>query len=229
MPFGLYLHFPFCRNRCSYCDFYKELYQAGLEKDFFDALAVETELVAEEYAALDNEIATIYVGGGTPSLVNLDFFATWLDQLRSLFYVGPEIEFSFENNPDSVTREKLLRLKELGVNRPVFGIQSFRPDLLKLLNRRHEPNDSHRCIYLANALGFDNYGVDIIFGLPKQNSEALSRDLDQIIDLAPPHISFYQLTVEPGTALADRVASGALKMPDPDFSFGLYRGGCERL
>ena len=228
MPFGLYLHYPFCRNLCAYCDFYKVPHEAALEREYFEALSVETELVAEEYAELDNEVATVYVGGGTPSLMNLDLFATWLDQVRSVFYMG-EVEFSFECNPESVTRELLSRLRELGVNRPVFGVQSFRRDLLRRLTRVHNPGDSHRAVYLANALGFDNFGVDLIFGLPGQSSEALSRDLDQIIELEPKHVSFYQLTVEAGTPLHRQVSEGTVRLPDADFSHGLYRGGAERL
>ena len=162
MAFGLYLHFPFCRNLCSYCDYYKNLYDARLEKEFFEALAIETELVAEDYAELDNQISTIFVGGGTPSMANLDMFSTWLDQLRSLFYVSPDVEFSFENNPDSVTLERMQTMASLGINRPTFGIQSFVPSLLKLLNRKHNPNDSYHAVYLAGALGFVNFGVDLI-------------------------------------------------------------------
>lgn len=229
MAFGLYLHFPFCRNNCSYCDFYKEIYQSRLEKEFFEALAVETELVAEEFAELDNWVATIFVGGGTPSLANLDMFESWLDQLRSLFYIPPDVEFSFECNPESVTLDMLERLQSLGVNRPTFGIQSFYPSLLKLLGRRHNPTDSHRAIYLAGALGFDNYGVDLLFGLPKQTTKMLSDDLDQFIALEPPHISFYQLTVEPDTALIKRVADGSLIMPDDDTVYAHYKGAVEQL
>ena len=229
MAFGLYLHFPFCRNLCSYCDYYKNLYDARLEKEFFEALAIETELVAEDYAELDNQISTIFVGGGTPSMANLDMFSTWLDQLRSLFYVSPDVEFSFENNPDSVTLERMQTMASLGINRPTFGIQSFVPSLLELLNRKHNPNDSYRAVYLAGALGFDNFGVDLIFGLPKQTTKMLSADLDQLIDLNPPHISFYQLTIEPGTTLERRVASGSLSVPSSDEMFALYKGGVERL
>lgn len=229
MPFGLYVHFPFCRNKCSYCDFYKELYDADLETKFFEALTIETDLASQEHGDYDREISTIFIGGGTPSLVNLERFANWLAQLRQLFNVPGGIEFSIENNPDSVSLEVLTAFRELGVNRPTYGIQSFQPRLLKLLNRKHNPEHSQRAVYLTNALGYSNFGVDLIFGLPKQGSKVLSDDLDQIIDLNPPHISFYQLTVEPGTTLAERVASGALVMPSQEVNLALYRGGVERM
>ncbi len=229
MAFGLYLHFPFCRNKCSYCDFYKELYDAGLESRFYEALTIETELTAGQPSHVDREIATIFIGGGTPSLMNLDRLAAWFEQLRKYYHIPPGIEISLENNPDSITREKLDAFKALGITRPTFGVQSFNPDLLQLLNRKHKPVDSHRSVYLANALGFPTFGCDLIFGLPEQTSKLLAADLDEMIDLDPPHISFYQLTVEPGTKLAERVASGTLKMPDQELSLAMYRGGCQRM
>jgi oxygen-independent coproporphyrinogen-3 oxidase len=229
MPFGLYVHFPFCRNKCSYCDFYKELYDAGLEKNFYEALRVETDLCAEQYAPIDREISSIFIGGGTPSLTNIEYFSTWLRQLKSHFHVPDGIEFSVENNPDSVNLEVLSAFKALGINRPTFGIQSFAPHLLKLLNRKHNPDHSAKAVYLTNALGYTNFGLDLIFGLPQQTSKILSQDLDQLIDMNPPHISFYQLTVEPGTKLAERVTSGSLKMPEQEFTLALYKGGVERM
>jgi oxygen-independent coproporphyrinogen-3 oxidase len=162
-------------------------------------------------------------------MTSLKYFARWLDQLGATFQVPTGIEFSLECNPETVTAELLGVLKELGVNRPTFGIQSFNIRLLKLLNRKHQLGDSHRAIYLANTLGFDNYGVDMIFGLPKQTSAMFSADIDQLISLEPPHISFYQLTVEPGTNLARQVASGWLRLPGADAVHAMYRGGCERL
>ncbi|PWB75273.1 coproporphyrinogen III oxidase [candidate division GN15 bacterium] len=229
MPFGLYLHFPFCRNRCSYCDFYKELFDAGLEAQFYDALRTETELCAEAHAGHDREISTIFIGGGTPSLTNLSLLADWLTLVRTLFTVPAGIEFSIETNPESVTLENLTAFKQMGVNRPLFGIQSFNLALLKLLDRRHNPDDSYRAIYNANVLGFDNFGVDMIFGLPGQSMKMLSRDIDEFVDLNPPHISFYQLTVEHGTPLARKVETGKLVMPNQESSMAMYRGGIERF
>jgi oxygen-independent coproporphyrinogen-3 oxidase len=229
MPFGLYVHFPFCRNKCSYCDFYKELYDSGLEAQFYDALTIETELAAREYADTDRTISTIFVGGGTPTLMNIAKFASWLELLRRLFVVPSDIEFSIENNPEAVTLEVLTAFKELGVNRPTFGMQSFDKKMLKVLDRKHNIEDSYRSVYLTNALGYTNFGVDLIFGIPGQTSRILSDDVDQILDLEPPHISFYQLTVEPGTPLHARVESGALKMPEQEMLLAFYKGGCEKM
>lgn len=229
MPFGLYLHFPFCNIDCSYCDFYKEHYECGLEENFYKALTIETELTAAQYAPYDREVTSIYVGGGTPSITNLNHFSRWFYHLKRHFHITDGIEFSIECNPESITLESLIIFKELGVNRPVFGIQSFDSRLLKILNRKHHPHHSHRAIYWANALGYKNFGADFIFGLPEQTSRMLSADLDQLIDLAPTHISFYQLTVEAGTELAANISAGFLKMPDPELAIAMYRGGCQRM
>jgi oxygen-independent coproporphyrinogen-3 oxidase len=229
MSFGLYLHFPFCRNKCSYCDFYKELHDKSLEGQFYDALLRETELLAARYADSDREISSIFIGGGTPSISNLTLMGEWLDLLRAQFVVRDGLEFSIECNPESVTLEKLEMLKSLGVNRPVFGIQSFKPKLLSVLDRKHDPHHSQQAVYWASVLGFENYGVDVIFGLPGQTDRMLTTDLDEIISIAPPHISFYQLTVEPGTKLAAEVDSGRLRLPDNDYNFALYKGGCDQM
>ena len=229
MPVGLYVHFPFCTNKCSYCDFYKELYDADLEERYYEALSIETEMLAASLSVDRREISSIYIGGGTPSLTRLGQFADWLDRLKRLFVVPKGIEFSLEHNPETVSRDKLALFKQLGVNRPVFGIQSFNQRLLKLLGRRHNPRDSHQAVYLANALGYQNFGVDLIFGLPGQTSKLMSADLDEVIDLDPPHISFYQLTVELGTPLAEKVATGKIRMPDSELTLAMYRGGLEQL
>lgn len=229
MALGLYLHFPFCRHKCSYCDFYKELHSPQTETEFYRCLTLETNLVADSIGPGQATLATIYIGGGTPSLTNLDKFENWLEQIRTRFEFAGRPEISFEANPESVSLELLMRLQELGVNRPVFGIQSFDTRHLKLMNRRHRIADTHRSVYWANALGYDNYGVDLLFGFPKQSSSMLSDDLDQLVELDAPHISLYQLTVEEGTPLADKVARGKIKMPDDDFLGTLYRAAHEHL
>lgn len=162
-------------------------------------------------------------------MTSLNLFADWLSHLKRYFTISDKLEFSIECNPESVTFEKLKILSELGVNRPVFGIQSFDTETLKLLDRKHSIHDSYQAVYNANLLDLKNFGVDLIFGLPYQNSQKLSYDIDQIIDLEPAHISFYQLTVEPGTKLAQKIDRGTIKLPDSDLMLGLYRGGCEKM
>jgi oxygen-independent coproporphyrinogen-3 oxidase len=227
MSIGLYLHFPFCRNRCAYCDFYKEVHDPDLEVRYFEALGIETQLAAQECD--DRELATIYVGGGTPSLANLRLLGDWLDQIKREFLVPREVEFSFECNPESVNLETMQTLSGLGVSRLIFGVQSFQPKLLKTLGRRHRLHDTHQAVYLANALEFDTWGIDLIFGLPGQTAKLLSKDLISLTELEPPHVSFYQLTVELGTALAEQVVQGKVKLPGDELSYAFYRAGCEHL
>ncbi|HOP06466.1 MAG TPA: radical SAM family heme chaperone HemW [candidate division Zixibacteria bacterium] len=229
MSFGLYLHYPFCANHCSYCDFYKEHLDNDIEHRFWSALAAETDLTARKYGSALGSISTIYVGGGTPSLMNLDSFRLWLRQVECSFPMVYEVEFSFECNPESVSLELLDTLKTFGVNRPLFGVQSFYPALLRLLGRRHDLNDTHRAIYHANALEFKNYGIDLIFGLPGQKANQHSADLDEALKLAPPHISYYQLTVESGTPLEKMLNEGRLRQADPELVAAMYREGCDRL
>ena len=227
---GIYLHFPFCKNHCSsYCDFYKETFVHELQRTFFEALSVETRKAIEQHQLTGRDVDTIYIGGGTPSLVDSELLAAWLDQLRSLVHLEDDLEFSLECNPESTTLDKLSRWQELGVTRPIFGVQSFHPKLLKRLGRKHHLEDSQRAVYHTNALGFRNFGLDLIFALPGQTSKMLSADIDLALSLGPPHISFYQLTVEPGTKLEAAIRRGRIKEIDEDSSLALYRGGSEEL
>ncbi len=229
MPFGLYLHYPFCRSRCSYCDFCNELHDTDLEKRFYDALLIETELAASECKARGRQLSSIFVGGGTPSITNLDLFEQWVDSVRRLFRVPPDIEFTAEFNPESATLHNLTVCRQLGLNRPVFGVQTFSRRMLRVLDRRHRPHHSQRAVYYANALGYRNFGIDMIFGLPGQTSRMLSDDLDQVLDLEPPHISFFRLTFEADTELGRMTASGDVTPPGSDLVMAMYRGGCERM
>jgi oxygen-independent coproporphyrinogen-3 oxidase len=224
MSLSLYIHYPFCTNLCHYCDFYKEKYDAESEKLYCKAVETELLLSKETIDPDDRLIDTLYFGGGTPSLTNPRNIENLLKIIRKYFRLGANLEFSFEINPESIDSDKLISLKELGVNRPIFGIQSFQPKLLATLNRKHRLEDSFRAVYLARAVGFDNFGIDMIFGLPKQTSRKLSDDLNQLIELEPPHISYYQLTVEKETILDARIDAGKVKLPDADLMAAMYRG-----
>ncbi|SYZ74543.1 Oxygen-independent coproporphyrinogen III oxidase [Candidatus Zixiibacteriota bacterium] len=229
MSLGLYIHFPFCTNFCSYCDFYKEIHSVELEKLYYRALEIELALAIPTIDPEDRELASLYIGGGTPSLTDLNILERFVASIKKHFILSKDLEFSFEINPESIDAEKLQFLKALGVNRPIFGMQSFNFRQLKLLNRKHKLEDSFRAVYLARALSFDNFGIDMIFGLPKQTARTLGDDLNQIIELMPPHISYYQLTVEKGTPLENKIESGKLKLPDSDLCAGMYRAINEEL
>lgn len=189
----------------------------------------ETQLMAQRYGRNGNMISTIFIGGGTPSLIDPELFTDWFNCLKDSFELSSDPEFSIECNPDSVSLELLTAFKELGVNRPVFGIQSFDAGLLKLLDRKHLRRDSYRAVYQTNVLGYHNFGVDLIFGLPGQTSGMLSSDIDELLELNPPHISYYQLTVEAETKLAQLVTMGKLRMPSDELIAAMYRGGAAKL
>ncbi len=222
MSLGLYIHFPFCTNLCHYCDFYKSRHDQDLEKQYIDTLIKEIDLAKNDIDPGRRKLDTIYIGGGTPSLINPDSLDRLINKINKSFSISSKLEFSFEINPESINVDKLNLLKGLGVNRPIFGIQSFNPQLLKILRRKHNLNDSFRAVYHARALGFENFGVDMIFGLPRQTGKKLSEDLQQLIQLLPPHISYYQLTVEPGTPLESKVMEGKIKMPSNELSAAMY-------
>jgi oxygen-independent coproporphyrinogen III oxidase len=223
MALSLYIHFPFCRNRCDYCDFYKEPLTPELEEQYGKALLTELRLVRESLDEDNRKLETIYIGGGTPSLIDFWHFKYLISMINEYFEIDPLAEFSFEINPESIDSDKLLALRDLGVNRPVFGIQSFDNRLLKKLGRNHNNKDSYKAVYLARAVGYVNFGIDMIFGLPGQTTKKLSDDLNQLTDLTPPHISYYQLTVEDDTVLDNKVKSGKVKLPDRDLQAAMYQ------
>jgi len=224
MALSLYLHFPFCRNLCGYCDFYKEKYDRKTVDDYLTALEIEIALAAGTVDADRRRVETIYIGGGTPSLLSPEQLGSIITAARNHFTLADDLEFTLEINPETIDGDRLDAYRELGVNRPVFGVQSFDLGALRLLSRRHRLDETYRTVYLARALGFDNFGIDMIFGLPRQTAGKLAADLAQVAELTPPHISYYQLTVEPGTPLERRVADSRLKLPGTDLCAAMYRG-----
>ena len=227
MSISLYVHFPFCTNKCHYCDFYKEVHEKSHEEKFYQALAIELELALEQFQ--DRTISTIFIGGGTPSLTNLDLFEKFVKQVKSHFTLEPRVEFSLECNPESINLDVLSRLKEIGVTRPTYGLQSFNTQTLKTLGRDHNVHQSQQAIYFTNALGFKTYGVDLIFGVPKQSSQMFSADVEQLLDLEPPHISFYQLLFEPNTPLYTKFMKRRIFPLEDDLVLAMYKSGCEKF
>lgn len=241
---ALYVHFPFCSKICGYCDFHKEILDRRKEKVFFEALALETDLAAEEYISslsLDSgadkaesqpekpALASLYIGGGTPSLADPDLFAAWIARLGRYFELTDETEFTVELNPESSHKDNLENFRQLGVNRISIGVQSFDRQALSDLDRLHKVHDTLRVFYLARALGFEDFSADVMFGYQRQTLNALISDLTQLIELEPTHVSFYQLTVKENTPLAAQVSSGAVCLPESDTMAVFYRAGVEFL
>lgn len=217
---GLYVHVPFCARICPYCDF--AVTRGGQERRaaFVRALVREVTLAAPVWRerAGAEPFDTVYFGGGTPSLLDPGEVEAVLGALRERLPVAPEARLFLEANPEDVTPERLAALRELGVATLSLGVQSFDPAALKLLGRRHRPEDARRAVERALEAGFPTVSVDLIFGLPAaaQGADALRRDLETVVALGPHHVSCYQLTIHEGTPFARGVERGVIReLPDP--------------
>jgi oxygen-independent coproporphyrinogen III oxidase len=194
---GIYIHIPFCRKACNYCNFHFST-STKLQKDFTDALLKEISL-QKNY--LFEHVATVYFGGGTPSILPSEDIDSILKKLKDTFQVDVDAEITLEANPDDITATKLAEWKAIGINRLSIGIQSFFEEDLRWMNRAHNAKQAVECIELAQQSGFDNLTIDLIYGTPSLTDEHWKYNVQKAIDLNIPHLSCYALTVEPRTAL----------------------------
>ncbi|GAB4422281.1 MAG: radical SAM family heme chaperone HemW [Bacteroidia bacterium] len=211
---GIYIHIPYCRRACVYCDFHFLTSLRG-KAAMVQALAQELVLRSRDHAAA---LETLYLGGGTPSILAPDELARLFDTVRAHYALAPQIECTLEANPDDLTPPYLDQLLDLGVNRLSIGVQSFEQEDLLRMNRSHSAAQALACIDAARAAGFANLSIDLIFGLPARSPADWEANLRQAIDLAPAHLSVYALTVEPRTALAHQVRKGEMRIP-PDETY----------
>jgi oxygen-independent coproporphyrinogen-3 oxidase len=216
MPIALYIHIPFCQAKCAYCDFNSYAGMEGLFEDYTAAL------VREMSQAGPAAVQTIYIGGGTPSVLPLFYLAQTLQAARSSFAVAADAEVSLEANPRTVDAERLCGLRALGITRLSLGVQSLEEEELRLLGRIHSPDQAVEAFSGARWAGFDNINMDLIYGLPGQSTVAWQVTLDRALALEPEHLSLYALTVEEGTRLATEIADGAMPKPDPDIAAEMY-------
>ena len=212
---GLYVHVPFCSAVCPYCDFAVARAGDGERQRTVESLLREAALWREDWAALveAEPFDTVYLGGGTPSILSPEQLDRLVDGLRSRLDVDERAWLSLEANPEDVTPERLEHLRRLGVRTLSLGAQSFDRSALKLLGRRHTPEQAERAVGQALAAGFDTVSVDLIFGLPAERVEpgGLERSLNRLIALRPQHVSCYQLTVHDGTPFGRGLASGVIR------------------
>jgi oxygen-independent coproporphyrinogen-3 oxidase len=208
---GLYIHIPFCKSKCPYCDFYS-ITSSDLITAYLAALDAEARLYRDHFAAFDS----LYLGGGTPSLLEGRQLATLMEMVRRHFVLAPDTEVTLEANPDDLTLEKLRLFRDLGVNRLSLGVQSFDDQELRFLGRRHTAAQTAAALKLIRAAGFTNLGLDLIYGLPGQTEAAWRRTLRKALSFAPEHLSCYQLTLAADTPLGRMVASGKVRLPDED-------------
>ncbi len=216
-PFGLYVHVPFCFTRCGYCDFntYTPAELGGVNPDaWLQALATELELAA---ARLDGPtLSTVFVGGGTPSLLGGERLVRLLTMVRDHFVLASDAEITTEANPESAWPDFFAATRAAGYTRVSLGMQSVSPTVLGILDRIHTPNRSAAAAREALAEGFEHVSLDLIYGTPGESDDDLLRSVDAAIDTGVDHVSAYALVVEEGTALARRVRRGELAAPDDD-------------
>lgn len=234
MRFGLYVHLPFCRRKCPYCDFVSF---AGVKRGtmvaYAAALAREVSLWAAELGATAAQargrLRSLYIGGGTPTLWPLSCWQELFSAIRRHFVWPDGLEATVEANPESVDGTLLAALRAAGVNRLSLGVQSFREDLLAAAGRGHRAADVARAVGLARAAGFDNLNLDLIYGLPGQDLAAWRADLAAALALAPTHLSLYELHLEPTTPWGRAKEEGRLALPPEEERAAMYTYACRRL
>lgn len=208
---GIYLHIPFCKQKCHYCNFFSLV--SLKNKDTF-LQALHREITLQKGYLHDEEVQTIYFGGGTPSMLSADEIKTILQNLRQHYTIHREVEITLEGNPDDLTKEKMNQFLELGINRLSIGVQSFHSDDLKYLNRVHDATQAKSVIKNAFAAGFDKLTIDLIYGIPTLSNEKWVANLDYFFETGIKHLSAYALTVEPRTALAQLIRKEKLQAVD---------------
>lgn len=217
---GLYIHIPFCRSRCSYCDFATGIYEISLSERYVRALVKEIGDWGE--IELSRRVDTIYFGGGTPSLLSPAQLSAILEAIQSRFDVKDGAEVTMEMNPGTVTPEGLSEFRRLGINRASFGAQTFDDRELARLGRSHTTEDTTNTFHQLRAAGFDNVSFDLIAGLPGQSLAGWNHNLDRALALKPEHLSFYLLEVHEGTPLAEHIRKGIQPRPDDDLATEMY-------
>lgn len=217
-PIHIYIHWPFCKSKCPYCDFNSHVRGKIEESEWLDGYLREIDHFADHIR--NYEIKTIFFGGGTPSLMSPDTIRSIIEKLKSISHFD-NIEITLEANPTSSEALKFKQFKEAGINRLSIGIQSLRDDYLKFLGREHSAKEAIKTIETASSI-FDNYSFDLIYARPEQSEESWKEELDEALQLAQNHISLYQLTIEKGTPFYKDARDKKFTIPDQDKALRLY-------
>ncbi|MCT1547356.1 MULTISPECIES: radical SAM family heme chaperone HemW [Corynebacterium] len=218
--FGVYLHVPFCATRCGYCDFNTytpgQLGSGATQGDYLDAIVAELEMAVVKHPELARGADTVFVGGGTPSMLGASGLRRLLDGVRNSFGLADDAEVTTESNPESTSPEFFEGLAEAGFTRVSLGMQSAVPHVLATLDRTHTPGRPAAAVAEARAAGFEHINLDVIYGTPGESMANLDTTLEAVLATEVDHVSAYSLIVEPGTAMARKVRRGELPMPDDD-------------
>jgi oxygen-independent coproporphyrinogen-3 oxidase len=242
---GIYIHIPFCRSRCSYCDFATGAYEGQLAERYVSALTREISTFKLTSGAFEatlgdiqlgdlredeavRDVDTIYFGGGTPSLLTPAQVERILRAVRESFRVAPDAEVTLEMNPGTVTPASVEEFRACGINRASFGLQTFDDEQLRRLGRTHTADDARRTLSILREAGFDNISFDLIAGLPGQTLAQWSENMDDALALGPAHLSLYLLEVHAGTPLAEQLQQGRWPQPDADVAAEMYQLLIER-
>jgi oxygen-independent coproporphyrinogen-3 oxidase len=217
---GVYIHIPFCRSRCSYCDFATGIYQEEQAERYVKALISEMRNWQE--VASPFEVDTIYFGGGTPSMLAPDQLDRILEAVHRRFVIADNAEITMEMNPGTLSLETIRGFRDLGINRASFGAQTFDDDELARLGRSHTAAETRQTFRDLRTVGFENINFDLIAGLPGQTLEGWQRNIAEAISLRPEHLSFYLLEVHEGTPLADHIRQGKQPAPDDELAGVMY-------
>ena len=221
---GLYIHIPFCLSKCPYCDFYS-ITSISAVSDFLDALFKEMEMYCNRFNPFD----TVYIGGGTPSLLSSKQLENILTKVRENFDLLPDSEITIEANPADLNQSFLESIREIGINRINIGVQSFDENVLGFLGRRHSIKQAISAIEASRRAGFHNIGLDLIYGVPEQNIDLWLDTLRQTIVFSPEHLSCYQLTLEAKTPLGIRCQAGEFSVPGEELQYEFFMKTSEFL
>jgi len=216
---GLYIHVPFCKTRCAYCDFFTQT-QLSHKDEYVQAVVSELEL-RKDYVN-EEAIHTIYWGGGTPSLLQPEDFETVFEAVSRLYTLSPDPEITLEANPDDISAGYLSALQQLPFNRISIGVQSFRERDLRLLNRRHSARQALDAVSLCRQSGYANLSIDLMYGLPGQTVRRWEENIDQALRLQVPHLSAYSLSYEEGTELWRQLHAGTIRAVSEDASVRMF-------
>lgn len=221
---GIYVHIPFCKSRCKYCDFFSttRLEQRTL---YVQALLAEWR---DRQHELREPITTIYLGGGTPSTLSIDSLRLLSNEITILHH-PTQLEFTLEANPGDITPERVAAWRQLGINRLSIGVQSFDDNLLRLIGRRHTASQAREAIRTAQNAGFDNISIDLMYALPSQTMEQWRHDVAEVLRLGVQHVSCYGLIYEEGTAITNRLATNQIQAVDEDTEMRMYDYLIEQL
>ena len=222
---GIYIHIPFCKSRCKYCDFFSTTHLQK-QAQYVEALLAEWQMRQHQ---LSEPIHTIYIGGGTPSTLDTAALARILQAILSSTPDQRPQEITIEANPGDITLEKAQAWRAMGINRLSMGVQSFQDHLLQLIGRRHNANQAIQAVQLAQAAGFDNISIDLMYALPDQTMQMWQQDVQQALSLGVQHISSYGLIYEDGTVLTTLLEHGQIEAVDEDTEMRMYDYLVEKL